>query len=80
MLSEQHIVACTSTIALGCKIPHEPDALKWKAIGRRREEEDIPTLVLIQCNHLFRTKKEEYNNYSATANSKQKIPRYKNQI
>jgi hypothetical protein len=21
---------------LGCKIPHERDALKWKAIGRRR--------------------------------------------
>jgi hypothetical protein len=23
-------------IVLGCKIPHELDALKWKAIGRRR--------------------------------------------
>jgi hypothetical protein len=22
-------------IVLGCKIPHELDALKWKAIGRR---------------------------------------------
>jgi hypothetical protein len=34
-LNEQHM-ACTSTmpIVLGCKIPH--DALKWKAIGRRR--------------------------------------------
>jgi hypothetical protein len=30
-------MACTSTkIALECKIPHELDALKWKAIGRRR--------------------------------------------
>jgi hypothetical protein len=26
---------------LGCKIPHELDALKWKAIGRGREEEEI---------------------------------------
>jgi hypothetical protein len=25
---------------LGCKIPHELDALKWKAIGRRRREEE----------------------------------------
>jgi hypothetical protein len=34
-LNEQHIMACTSTkIVLGCKIPHELDALKWKAIGR----------------------------------------------
>jgi hypothetical protein len=37
MLNEQHIMACTSTklIVLGCKIPHELDALKWKDIGRR---------------------------------------------
>jgi hypothetical protein len=28
-------MACTSTIVLECKIPHELDALKWKAIGRR---------------------------------------------
>jgi hypothetical protein len=36
-LNEQHVMACTSTmpIVLGCKIPHELDALKWKAIGRR---------------------------------------------
>jgi hypothetical protein len=27
--------ACTSTIVLGCKIPHELDALKWKATRRR---------------------------------------------
>jgi hypothetical protein len=35
MPNEQHIMACTSTmqIVLGCKIPHELDALKWKAIG-----------------------------------------------
>jgi hypothetical protein len=26
-------------IVLGCKIPHELDALKWKATGRRREED-----------------------------------------
>jgi hypothetical protein len=25
-------------IVLGCKIPHELDALKWKAIGRRYYE------------------------------------------
>jgi hypothetical protein len=25
-------------IALGCKVPHELDALKWKATGRRRED------------------------------------------
>jgi hypothetical protein len=31
-----------SKIVLGCKIPHELDALKWKAIGRKiREEEDV---------------------------------------
>jgi hypothetical protein len=24
-------------IVLGCKVPHELDALKWKAIGRRRK-------------------------------------------
>jgi hypothetical protein len=37
MLNEQHIMACTHCkIVLGCKIPHELDALKWKAIGRRR--------------------------------------------
>jgi hypothetical protein len=37
-LNEQHIMACTSTrlIVLGCKIPHELDALTWKAIGGRR--------------------------------------------
>jgi hypothetical protein len=35
MLNEQHSMACTSTIVLGCKIPHELDALKWKAIGTR---------------------------------------------
>jgi hypothetical protein len=32
-------MACTSTklmIVLGCNIPHELDALKWKATGRRR--------------------------------------------
>jgi hypothetical protein len=31
-------MACTSTnkIVLGCKIPHELYALKWKATGRRR--------------------------------------------
>jgi hypothetical protein len=38
MLNEQHIMACTSTkhckIVLGCKIPQELDALKWKATGR----------------------------------------------
>jgi hypothetical protein len=37
-LNEQHIMACTSTelkIVLGCKVPHELDALKWKAIRRR---------------------------------------------
>jgi hypothetical protein len=42
MLNEQHIMACTSTklkIVLECKIPHELDALKWKAIGRRRRRE-----------------------------------------
>jgi hypothetical protein len=35
-------MACTSTtlIVLGCKIPHELDVLKRKAIGRRREEEE----------------------------------------
>jgi hypothetical protein len=35
MLNEQHIMACTSTKlnVLECKIPHELDALKWKAIG-----------------------------------------------
>jgi hypothetical protein len=41
MLNEQHIMACTSTrlmIVLGCRIPHELDALKWKAIGRRRRD------------------------------------------
>jgi hypothetical protein len=27
-------------IVLGCKIPHELDALKWKAIGGRRENVD----------------------------------------
>jgi hypothetical protein len=33
-------MACTRTmpIVLGCKIPHELDALKWKATGRRRIE------------------------------------------
>jgi hypothetical protein len=35
-LNEQHIMACTSTKLMGCKIPHELDALKWKATGRRR--------------------------------------------
>jgi hypothetical protein len=36
-LNEQYIMAYTSTIiVLGCKIPHELDALKWKATGRRR--------------------------------------------
>jgi hypothetical protein len=37
-LNEQHVMAFTSTMAivLGCRIPHELDALKWKAIGRRR--------------------------------------------
>jgi hypothetical protein len=30
-------MACTSTkLILGCKIPHELDALIWKATGRRR--------------------------------------------
>jgi hypothetical protein len=28
-------------IVLGCKIPHELDALKWKAIGRRRRKDKI---------------------------------------
>jgi hypothetical protein len=39
-LNEQHIMACTSTMpnVLGCKIPHELDALKWKTIGRRRRK------------------------------------------
>jgi hypothetical protein len=33
-------MACTSTkpTVLGCKIPHELDALKWKAIGRGRRD------------------------------------------
>jgi hypothetical protein len=37
-LNEHLIMACTSImpIVLGCKIPHELHALKWKAIGRRR--------------------------------------------
>jgi hypothetical protein len=26
---------------LECKIPHELDARKWKAIGRRRREEEV---------------------------------------
>jgi hypothetical protein len=40
MLNEQHIMACTGTmlmdckIVLGCKIPYELDALKWKATER----------------------------------------------
>jgi hypothetical protein len=30
-------MACTGTkIVLGCKSPHDLDAFKWKAIGRRR--------------------------------------------
>jgi hypothetical protein len=40
-LNEQHIMTCTSTelIVLECKIPHDLDALKWKATGRRRRED-----------------------------------------
>jgi hypothetical protein len=30
---------------LGCKIPHELDPLKWKAIGRRREEEEVLSII-----------------------------------
>jgi hypothetical protein len=38
ILAERHSDGTRShrRIVLGCKVPHELDALKWKATGRRR--------------------------------------------
>jgi hypothetical protein len=43
---------------MGCKIPHELDALKWKAIGRRRHMH-IKTATLFEQGVPGRTPKSE---------------------
>jgi hypothetical protein len=41
MLNEQHIMACISIV--GCKIPYELDALKWK------KKKISLSVILFQC-------------------------------
>jgi hypothetical protein len=41
-----------SKIELGCKIPHELDALKWKATGRRRRHFTYPRQNIINTHRI----------------------------